>query len=407
MKNTRDHKHIWELDPHMRCPVVGALLSETDHKKILKKCGYPVKKMKPYEMHQIIMENLSSDNQISVKTDHLIMSKSRKIMREIQDLTDSEIRELWKKRLHDGNIGPLFYSILSADLISLSLLHDVYGDVHMLAHANMQDLFEMKRTLTKSEETNRILKQKDADTRDHYRKRMRELTESNDRLKKKNLKLISENTYQKAEIQRLTQLVHGKTQKIAETVQIEPGYHEIESKLKKKEQDLLRFEREKRSMQIQIFDLETDKESLVKELEGFTSQFSASVTGCSGNNDECIGEECPQYELCAKNIFMVGGITKMKHLYKDIVEKSGGFFDYHDGYMKRRNSNLEARIKRSDLVLCPVNCNSHNACLQIKKLCNRYNKTLKIMHSSSLSAVSDAVFVKPENNSEASFTTLN
>jgi len=51
-----------------------------------------------------------------------------------------------------------------------------------------------------------------------------------------------------------------------------------------------------------------------------------------------------------------------------------------------------ARVKRSDLVICPVNCNSHNACLKVKKLCNQYDKELKILSSSSLSAVSHALF---------------
>lgn len=55
-------------------------------------------------------------------------------------------------------------------------------------------------------------------------------------------------------------------------------------------------------------------------------------------------------------------------------------------------NNIEAMIKRSDVVICPVNCNSHNACYQVKRLCNRHNKTLKILNSSSLSAVKSALF---------------
>ncbi len=31
---------------------------------------------------------------------------------------------------------------------------------------------------------------------------------------------------------------------------------------------------------------------------------------------------------------------------------------------------MEGLIRRSDMVLCPVNCISHNTCLNVKKLCN-------------------------------------
>ena len=60
--------------------------------------------------------------------------------------------------------------------------------------------------------------------------------------------------------------------------------------------------------------------------------------------------------------------------------------------MKNSSDNMEARVKRCDIVICPVNCNSHNACLMVKKLCYRYNKPLKILNSSSLSAVTQVLF---------------
>ena len=108
----------------------------------------------------------------------------------------------------------------------------------------------------------------------------------------------------------------------------------------------------------------------------------------------CSDDTCPNYHLCAKRIFMIGGITKMKSYYREIVESAGGEFDYHDGYLKNSNANLTAKVKRCDVVVCPVNCNSHNACLKVKKLCRRYNKELKILNSASLSAVTRALMVQ-------------
>ena len=117
-----------------------------------------------------------------------------------------------------------------------------------------------------------------------------------------------------------------------------------------------------------------------------------SQLDCPSQN-VCLGDDCPHYQLCAKRVFMIGGITKMKGYYRDIVEKAGGKFDYHDGYMKNAGTNLAAKVKRCDVVVCPVSCNSHNACLQVKKLCHRYNKEVKFLNSASLSAVTQALFV--------------
>ena len=75
-------------------------------------------------------------------------------------------------------------------------------------------------------------------------------------------------------------------------------------------------------------------------------------------------------------------------------KKTGLEAPAHNGYMKNSSDNMEARVKRCDMVICPVNCNSHNACLMVKRLCYRYNKPLKILNSSSLSAVTQVLFDK-------------
>ena len=32
---------------------------------------------------------------------------------------------------------------------------------------------------------------------------------------------------------------------------------------------------------------------------------------------------------------MVGGITRMESLYRELIESRGGVFEYHDGYVKK------------------------------------------------------------------------
>ncbi len=88
---------------------------------------------------------------------------------------------------------------------------------------------------------------------------------------------------------------------------------------------------------------------------------------------------------------MVGGVTKISHQYRSAVESMGCRFEYHDGCVKKGTSNLENMVRRADLVLCPVNCNSHGACKAVKVFCKRYKKTLKMLRGSGLGIISRTV----------------
>ena len=97
---------------------------------------------------------------------------------------------------------------------------------------------------------------------------------------------------------------------------------------------------------------------------------------------------CPAYEICKKRVLIVGGITKLASLYRKTVEKKGGTLEYHDGYMKSSGSKkLEGRLRRADIVLCPVNCNSHAACYLVKKLAKKHKTRVHMLPSASLSSI--------------------
>jgi len=102
-------------------------------------------------------------------------------------------------------------------------------------------------------------------------------------------------------------------------------------------------------------------------------------------------ETCPSYDLCQRRVLMVGGLTKMKSLYRQVIEGSNGIFEYHDGYMQKGAKDFESRLKRADMVLCPVTCNSHAACALVKSLGKKHKKPVRLLASSSLSAIAQAV----------------
>jgi hypothetical protein len=108
-------------------------------------------------------------------------------------------------------------------------------------------------------------------------------------------------------------------------------------------------------------------------------------------------QSCPSFDLCQKRILIVGGMSRMELLYRELIESSGGIFEYHDGYMKKGSRQLESRLRRADVVLCPVNCNSHNACSMVKRLAKKYQKPVQMLANSSLQAISRAIWGNGSN----------
>jgi hypothetical protein len=81
----------------------------------------------------------------------------------------------------------------------------------------------------------------------------------------------------------------------------------------------------------------------------------------------------------------------METLYRQLIESSGGVFEYHEGHMKSGSKELENSLKRSDIVLCPVNCNSHAACTMVKNLGKKHNKPVHMLPNFSLNIVSQVI----------------
>jgi hypothetical protein len=409
---------IWAIPDFLKCPVAGAMLTVEKHRSILKKSGYDVKSMKPYEYHQKIMLKLGGENNVSQKVNNFIRTQSARQMARIADMAEPEIRTLWAKHLETGNVGPLFYAIVSHKKTSPELLADVAGEVHMQSHANMTKIFTIRRQVAgmteRLEREKRKLNDKTRALKEMSKARKADAATIG-HLEARNWELA-------AQVQTLQPDTATQAKNNAEKKQFEKTIQTLTADLALEQTAHQALMQKHKALQIELFSHQSELELIKKEFQSLISPRSSGTPPCphpaenaagsafsdaacseticarsscgqgSCSCDHCVRDKCIRYQLCAKRIFLVGGITKMRAFYKEIVENAGGEFHYHNGYMKNANAGLEAKVKRCDLVLCPVNCNSHTACRKVKQLCNRHNKPLKILNSASLSAVSQALF---------------
>ncbi len=119
---------------------------------------------------------------------------------------------------------------------------------------------------------------------------------------------------------------------------------------------------------------------------------------CQNDCNTCqmldFGAQCADCAV-GKRILIVGGIERMETKYRQVIEKEGGILDYHSGNMQGGVKKLERCLQRADIVLCPVTCNSHGACAMVKRLGKKHNKTVHMMPSFSVHAISRALGANP------------
>ena len=164
--------------------------------------------------------------------------------------------------------------------------------------------------------------------------------------------------------------------------QLKQELAELQTRLSEKERRIAALIVQMEKMEAEREDRRKTESCLRQEAE-MTMKQIANLDHCDTN--------CPSFDLCRKRVLIVGGIERMESLYRQMIESRGGVLEYHAGHMKGGGKHLENRLKRSDIVLCPVNCNSHGACALVKNLCKKHNKPVHMLSSFSLSTVSQVI----------------
>ncbi len=375
---------FWEIDPFFKCPVVGICLTLSEQKQILKKAAISSKRKNAFEIHEIMVGSSDAENRLSGQIDRLLNRKFKDEIASLRDLNEKVFMGHWASCFYAGNFAGAFWAAATRADLSDKSRKEIFGSVHMSMHENVKKNDHLKRQLTfHREETVKMIV------------KMREAARSRKVLQKENIKLRKnqENLRNRlaageTEIVRMTQEFSSLKAARAtgvlerENERLKEALAALIKTVKKKDMLLLDFEGKNRRLSKALEKRREAGASLGKEAAIFSNE-AFQANRCD--------ESCPSYDLCQKRVLMVGGLTKMEPLYRQVVEGSNGIFEYHDGYLQKGVKNLESRVRRADMVICPVTCNSHAACTLVKKLGKKHKKPVRLLSGSSLSAIGEAL----------------
>jgi hypothetical protein len=381
MKNTLTP--IWDIPMQFKCPVIGACLTADEHRKILKRSKHRVKGLKSHQTHSVIMNHLDSENIISQKVDRYLKYKYRREIDRYMGLESAQFMAAWDQCFNDGIPEGVFLVAATRPDLNNEDLASIFGGIHMLSHANLHHVMDARRGIGRQKVANAKL----AKLLKRRKKHARRLSKENAELKvafhkmpvrHKKMTRRSINKKDGSNGGRVDEAKQQRNEAEIKRLKVENSEYRTETQSLKQTKHLLESE---------YFSLQATNEQLTGEINRLISQIAYGVE----NDCPSCDEPCSMDQVCARKVLLVGGMTKMKHFYRGLIESNGCEFDYHDGYISKGPRNLEARVKRAELILCPVDCNSHGACHQVKGLCKKYNKLLKILPSSSLTCISNAL----------------
>ena len=324
---------IWEADELFRCPLVGMGITLAEQKHLLKKMSLPAVELTPFEMHELFVNAAATENPLSRKMSQLLRRKYEREAAPLRLLSEEDFLAQWKEAFSAGQYVGFLWAAATRRL-SDEARRTVYGAVHMAMHGIAEEQTRIRRFIVELERKNeqqanriRLLKEREAASRGG----MEQAEEGRRALAQENAALRDERNRLKAE---LDAMYEGRA----------------------------RFE------------------------QGNLPGMAADSCGtCCGRDCD---ESCPSFDLCSKRVLIVGGVERMESLYREFIEGGGGVLDYHNGSLQGGTRQLERSLRRADIILCPVNCNSHGACIKVKNLAKKHNKTFYMLPNGSLSTIS-------------------
>ncbi len=250
------------------------------------------------------------------------------------------------------------------------LISRVFGDVHMLSHlqgaSNRASLKRMKSLDIEIVKFREML----AKTRQHHKEQMTRRDALIQQQEQELLVLMSRSSYLERKINAESS-IDGEQQNESLTRRLDWAEKQLAGR------DIRNAELYEEMLGLKELLKETQNEHLALE----QTMMLLLAEEHEGNSDPA-----RDIDLNGKRVLYVGGRSTLVPHLRAFVEAHNGRFDHHDGGLENSRAGLQWNLMGADMVFCPVSCISHDACLRVKRHCQKQAKRFVPLRSSGLSA---------------------
>lgn len=362
---------IWELSPNLHCSVVGTCLSTGDLRQLFAKLNDPdARTASDHVLHGRAVR-AAGQKEVAGRLLNKLLDKRHEtaIRRFAKARTAAEVRVLWQEALARGDIPGAYWAVLSHPATDGPLVQEVYGEVHMLSHlvgmSNRADIARLRRleqelgardeTLARQEER---LRQLGAE-RDALARRVAELEQAARRQAAAPTPAAEDET-----LRRRLADEQARSARLAERL---AAQDEAVAKLTERAEQA---------------------ESQAAALRDEIAALEAALAEPTVEADEA---QSPAPELRGRTLLYVGGRPKQVDQLRALTARFGGVLLSHDGGVEDSPTLLPGLVSQADIAFFPVDCVSHHAAGQVKRLCREAQKPFVPLRTASLASFAAAV----------------
>jgi hypothetical protein len=377
---------IWELSPSLHCSIIGTCLTANALRQLLAKLKQPdAKTASDHDVHSRAV-HAAGQQGLAGKLLNRMLEKRHEghVKRFSKAKTAAEVRALWLVALERGDIPGAYWAVLTHPATDQPLVTEVFGEVHMLSHlvgmSNRADIVRLR-------ELERALSERD-DKIARYEMRIARMAQKREALGRRAAELEHKLSHRSEPIRDRAAAAPGGSA-LRQRLAAEQGRSaKLRAQLAERDKALAAHAEK-------IRQLEAEGSGLCAELASAEATLSA-LAGASEN----AAETAPC--LAGKRILYVGGRPKHIEQLRLLAVRLGGTLLSHDGGIEDSSTLLPGLVSQANAVLFPVDCVSHQAAVQVKRLCLAAGKPFTPLRSAStasflaaIEALGEGVRVRP------------
>ena len=363
---------IWQIPSGWLCSVVGTCLSASDVERIVRRCGLTFPNdVQTYDIHGFMVARASERGPVAREITRTLDDKHAAMLRKVGAERDqARLAALWDDLCGRGLIAGAYWAIMSHTHVAEPLKMHAFGEVHMLSHfmggcnrQNVKELWLAQRRLDQLADTVARARRQGQET---IAARDRKIGELEHELSKARQQLATthEGRSTRAPGQRRAALRDPAANGAAGALPPRaPGSPRSRPRT-----------RDCRRCSGVLIETAPPRPTMVPEPDPIRA----------------VAEEgAPQLE--GRCILYVGGRCQLLPHLRARAASWKACLLHHDGGQEESLQSLGGLVDRADVVLCPIDCVSHQACLKVKGLCRRRAKPFVPLRSSSATCFTRAI----------------
>lgn len=387
----RKRRKLWDLKRQLHCPVIGTCLDMAAWRRIARAQGCAVQQMSDFDVHVHFVGASGERNASSLAAQKALDRAHESLLRRFARARSREqLEALWQQALHQGEVPGGFWALVTHPLCDAVLDRRAYEEVHMLSHqigaGQRADLKELRDARVAIQRLRRDLDEQQRRYRQSVDQRDQRLTTLQAQLADAQEQVRAAKARESEVVQRLERLADARLPERPAASTRRTHAAERRAEKLRSEARAWREACELATARADAWEREFHQQFARREaLESPLLPNTAECSSCRAS------DPCHRPNLCGRRILCVGGRSHVIDHYREMVARCNGEFDHHDGGIEDKPQRLNALLSSADVVICAIDCVSHDAYYRSKRFCKRFAKPCVLLRSSGVSTFARAL----------------